>query len=283
MFHVEQHFKKDQLVYKAKDYIKRGEVFLIYKDNSSGILWTEFSQNISHKENYNSIQYTPHSKKTNLFKRVYKISQNLMFLYKRILLGREIIVSKRGLDFGSGDGAFFRYMSSSSFTIDALDPFFKAKNINQENFYSDLAEVADNQYDMIFMWHSLEHVQSLENTINGVYKKIKANGSLIVAVPNYKSFDSRYYKEVWAALDVPRHLWHFTTTSITNLMLNHNLKLKRSFPLLLDAYYISYLSAKNKKSYFPIVEGILIGTLSNFIGLFSGQFSSQTYVFKKKN
>ena len=110
------------------------------------------------------------------------------------------------------------------------------------------------------MWHSLEHVQSLENTINGVYKKIKANGSLIVAVPNYKSFDSRYYKEVWAALDVPRHLWHFTTTSITNLMLNHNLKLKRSFPLLLDAYYISYLSAKNKKSYFPIVEGILIGT-----------------------
>ena len=283
MFHVEQHFKKDQLVYKAKDYIKRGEVFLIYKDNSSGILWTEFSHNLSHKENYNSIQYTPHSKKTNLFKRVYKISQNLMFLYKRILLGREIIVSKRGLDFGSGDGAFFSYMSSSSFTIDALDPFFKAKNINKEHFYSDLAEVPDNQYDMIFMWHSLEHVQSLENTINGVYKKIKANGSLIVAVPNYKSFDSRYYKEVWAALDVPRHLWHFTTTSITNLMLNHNLKLKRSFPLLLDAYYISYLSAKNKKSYFPIVEGILIGTLSNFIGLFSGQFSSQTYVFKKKN
>ena len=130
MFHVEQHFKKDQLVYKAKDYIKRGEVFLIYKDNSSGILWTDFSQNLSHKENYNSIQYTPHSKKTNLFKRVYKISQNLMLLYKRILLGREIIVSERGLDFGSGDGAFFSYMSSSSFTIDALDPFFKAKNIN---------------------------------------------------------------------------------------------------------------------------------------------------------
>ena len=173
-----------------------------------------------------------------------------MLLYKRILLGREIIVSERGLDFGSGDGAFFSYMSSSSFTIDALDPFFKAKNINEENFYSDLSEVPDNQYDMIFMWHSLEHVQSLENTINGVYKKIKANGSLIVAVPNHKSFDSRYYKNAWAALDVPRHLWHFTTTSITNLMLKHNFKLKRSFPLLLDAYYISYLSAKNKKSYF---------------------------------
>ena len=79
MFHVEQHFKKDHLVYKAKDYIKRGEVFLIYKDNSSVILWTDFSKNLSHKEKYNSIQYTPHSKKNNLFKRVYKISQNLCF------------------------------------------------------------------------------------------------------------------------------------------------------------------------------------------------------------
>ena len=79
MFHVEQNFKKDQLVYKAKDYIKRGEVFLIYKDNSSGILWTEFSQNLSHKENYNSIQYTPHSKKPIYLKGFIKFHRTLCF------------------------------------------------------------------------------------------------------------------------------------------------------------------------------------------------------------
>jgi len=281
MFHVEQEFKKDKLVYKAKDYIKKNRVFFIYKDSASGILWTDFSPNLSYEENYDSIKYNPHTKQNNLFSRIYKISQNIMFYYKRLLLGREIIISKRALDFGSGDGVFFRLISSPSFKIDALDPFFRAHHIKEENFYSDLSQVPENQYDMVFMWHSLEHVPVLESTINEVYKKIKDNGSLIIAVPNHKSFDSKYYKDTWAALDVPRHLWHFSTKSITELMLKYNFKLKRSFPLPLDAYYISYLSAKNKKSSLPIIEALMIGTLSNFIALFSRQFSSQTYVFRK--
>ena len=283
MFHVEQTFKKDQLVYKAKDYIKSHKEYLIYKDISSGLLWTDLPPNHSHKEGYASKKYSPHNNQNNFFNKVYKVSQNLMFHYKRILLGREIINSNKALDFGSGDGAFIRFMSSNTFTIDALDPFFKAEDINHKNFYSKLSEVPENQYDIIFMWHSLEHVQMLENTINEVYKKIKDNGSLVVAVPNHKSFDSFYYKETWAALDVPRHLWHFTTSSIKKLMIKHGFKLKRSFPLFLDAYYISYLSAKNRKSSIPLLQGILIGTISNFIGIFSGQFSSSTYVFKKMN
>ena len=98
MFHVEQEFKKDKLVYKAKDYIKKNRVFFIYKDSASGILWTDFSPNLSYEENYDSIKYNPHTKQNNLFSRIYKISQNIMFYYKRLLLGREIIISKRALD-----------------------------------------------------------------------------------------------------------------------------------------------------------------------------------------
>jgi len=283
MFHVEHNFKRDHLVYKTKDYIKRDKEFLIYKDSLSGILWTDLPTNHSHKSSYDSIKYTPHAKPKRLFHRIYIISQNIMMYYKRLRLGREIIISKRALDFGSGDGAFFKFMSSASFKMDALDPLFKAKYIEHENFYSNLSEVADNQYDMVFMWHSLEHIPLLETTINEVYKKIKDNGSLIIAVPNHKSFDSIYYKEAWAALDAPRHLWHFTTSSIKKIMLKYKFKLKRSFSLPLDAYYISYLSAKNKKSPLPITEGILIGTISNLIGIFSGQFSSSTYVFRKNS
>ncbi len=280
---MEHDFKKDELIYIAKDYIKSNKEFFVYKDSSTEILWTDFPPSLKHKESYDSEKYKPHTKKKNLFNRLYKISQNFMFYYKRILLGRELIVSKRVLDFGSGDGAFFKFMHSPSLIIDALDPFFKAENIDQKNFYSNISQVPDNQYDIVFMWHSLEHVQMLESTINEVYKKIKANGSLIVAVPNHKSFDAIYYRDKWAALDVPRHLWHFTTKSIKKIMLKHGFKLKRSFPLPLDAYYISYLSANNKKSFFPIFQGLLIGTLSNFIGIFSGQFSSNTYVFEKKD
>ena len=282
MFHVEQNFKRDRLVCKAKDYVKNNKEFLIYKDSDSGILWTDVQSSHDHKSNYDAIKYTPHQKSNNLFTRIYNFSQNIMFYYKRFVLGREIITSKEALDFGSGDGAFFKHMAATSLKMEALDPFFKAKHIEDESFYSELTEVPDNQYDMVFMWHSLEHVPMLENTINDIYKKIKDNGSLIVAVPNHRSFDSIYYNEYWAALDVPRHLWHFTTSSIKKVMLKNGFKLKKSFPLPLDAYYISYLSAKQKKSYFPIIEGIAIGTISNFIGIFSGQFSSNIYVFSKK-
>ena len=281
MFHVEHRYKRDILVFKAKDYIKNNEEFSIYKDSSSGILWTDVPDHLSYKSYYDPLKYTPHSESNSLFRRAYKITQKLMFYYKRLLLGREIINSKRILDFGSGDGAFFKFMSSSSFKIDALDPLFKASHIEQKNFYTKIKEVPDNQYDMVFMWHSLEHVQDLVNTINEVYKKLTDNGTLVVAVPNHKSFDASYYKENWAALDVPRHLWHFSTNSIKKIMFQSGFKAKRSFPLLFDAHYISYLSAKNNKSYFPVLSGIFLGTLSNFIGLFSGDFSSAAYVFKK--
>ena len=171
MFHVEHRYKRDILVFKAKDYIKNNEEFSIYKDSSSGILWTDVPSHLSYKSYYDPLKYTPHSESNSLFRRAYKITQKLMFYYKRLLLGREIINSKRILDFGSGDGAFFKFMSSSSFKIDALDPLFKASHIEQKNFYTKIKEVPDNQYDMVFMWHSLEHVQDLVNTIKEVYKK----------------------------------------------------------------------------------------------------------------
>ena len=283
MFHVEQKYKRDTLVFKVKDYINNKEEYLIYKDSSSGILWTDVPSQPQVKKHYNPSKYIPHSKAKGLFQRSYKIAQKIMFFYKRLLLGREIINSKQALDFGSGDGEFFKFISSPSLKIDALDPLFKANHIEQKNFYTKIKEVPDNQYDIVFMWHSLEHVQDLENTINEVYKKLKDNGALVVAFPNHKSFDASCYKENWAALDAPRHLWHFSTKSIKKLMLQSGFKAKRSFPLLFDAHYISYLSAANNKSYFPVFSGIFIGALSNFIGFFSGEFSSSAYVFKKTN
>ena len=252
MFHVEHRYKRDILVFKAKDYIKNNEEFSIYKDSSSGILWTDVPDHLSHKSYYDPLKYTPHSESNSLFQRVYKITQKLMFYYKRLLLGREIINSKRTLDFGSGDGAFFKFMSSSSFKIDALDPLFKAIHIEQKNFYTKIEEVPDNQYDMVFMWHSLEHVQDLVNTINEVYKKLTDNGTLVVAVPNHKSFDASCYKENWAALDVPRHLWHFSTNSIKKSCFNRGLKQNAlsHYCLMRTIYHICQQKTLNRISLF---------------------------------
>jgi hypothetical protein len=64
-------------------------------------------------------------------------------------------------------------------------------------------------------------------------------------------------------------------------MKNYSLSLISKKPLFLDAFYVSYLSEKNKKSYFPWTSAIIIGTISNILALFSSNYSSSVYVFKR--
>ena len=97
-----------------------------------------------------------------------------------------------------------------------------------------------------------------------IFKHIlKPNGKLIIAVPNYKSYDAEYYKENWAAYDVPRHLWHFSRASITKLFGNYNFKLDKTTPMLFDSYYVSLLSEKYKSGFMNPINAFWIGMRSN--------------------
>ena len=89
------------------------------------------------------------------------------------------------------------------------------------------------------------------------------------------------FKEEWAALDVPRHLWHFTPDGLIKLLNKQGFVLVKKRPLFLDAYYISLLSAKRKRMFFPWIIAFCVATLSNIIGLFNGNYSSNIFVFRK--
>ena len=142
-------------------------------------------------------------------------------------------------------------------------------------------QTIDNQYDMIMMWHVLEHVPDINKTVIALEKKLKHNGTLVVAVPNRDSFDSKAYREHWAAWDVPRHLYHFNHNSLENLMKEKGFSLISKHPLWLDSYYVSYLSSKYKKSVFPVINALIIGSLSNILALFTSKYSSSFYIFKR--
>ena len=104
-----------------------------------------------------------------------------------------------------------------------------------------------------------------------------------MACPNYKSFDAMFYKESWAAYDLPRHLWHFDKDSIGKLFLEHNMQLTKTLPMYWDSFYISILSEKiiSKKNKF--LKGVIVGLLSNVSAMFSKEHSSLIYVFNKEN
>ena len=67
------------------------------------------------------------------------------------------------------------------------------------------------------MWHVLEHVSNINDTLLQFSRILKKDGSLIIAVPNCNAWDATYYKEFWAAWDVPIHLWHFSKKTIEHL------------------------------------------------------------------
>src|SRR5207248_506508 len=73
-------------------------------------------------------------------------------------------------------------------------------------------------------------------------------GYLIIAVPNYLSFDATHYKNYWAAYDVPRHLYHFSPHVIKSILKKEGISFHKSLPMKFDSYYVSMLSEKNKKS-----------------------------------
>ena len=130
------------------------------------------------------------------------------------------------------------------------------------------------------MWHVLEHVPNLEEYIANLKRLLKPDGTIIIAVPNYKSFDAQYYGRFWAAYDVPRHLWHFSKTSIKRLFSDHDLKLFHVKPMWFDSFYVSMLSEKYKTGKMSLIKGGFVGLRSNVSGIFKKEFSSHIYVIK---
>ena len=139
----------------------------------------------------------------------------------------------------------------------------------------------DKKFEIITLWHVLEHVENLEEYISTLEKLLTKNGTLIIAAPNYKSYDANYYSKFWAAFDVPRHLWHFSETSISKLFAPVNLKVEKTLPMKFDAYYVSLLSEKYKCGSMKPISALYRGFVSNIKAIKSKQYSSLIYVLKK--
>jgi SAM-dependent methyltransferase len=132
------------------------------------------------------------------------------------------------------------------------------------------------------MWHVLEHVPNINKTISNINRILQKDGIAIIAVPNHKSWDTKYYQEFWAAWDVPIHLWHFSKETIEKIFQKHDLKLIKTKPMIFDSFYVSLLSEEFKTGKKNFISGFLIGLISNIIGIISKRGHSSTiYIFKK--
>lgn len=193
------------------------------------------------------------------------------------------------LEVGAGTGAFAHSMLNKGWKVTALEPDAASRQKALENYninlltIEELFQLEPAKYEVITLWHVLEHVHDLNAYMKTFHSLLKPNGRLIIAVPNYTSYDAGFYKNFWAAYDVPRHLYHFSPLSMHYLAKKHKMSIVQKLPMWFDSFYVSLLSEKYKQSgMIGMMRAFFVGCISNLIALRNAdRGSSIIYEIKK--
>ncbi len=266
----------------TEDYLVSHEKFSIYDCQNCHLRFTYPRPDHDQLARYyDSEEYISHTDaNSSLINRVYKIARRFTLRGKRKLL-EKICAQHQLLDVGCGTGHFISYCKRYGWNVNGVEPNELARNLAEENtnisIHKDLAEVGNMTFDAITLWHVLEHLPQLDQTIAQLKSLLSVDGSIIIAVPNYEAYEATIFNEYWAAYDVPRHLYHFNRDSMTHLLTKHGLKIVKAYPMWLDSFYISLLSYKNKYGMNRYLKSIVTGLLSNVYAIKSTNYSSLIY------
>ena len=268
----------------VKDYSVSQETFELLHDEELDMLITHPQPSLEKLPSYyESVDYISHTDgNKSLFEKMYQFVKTIALKNKLKLINSQ---SSKGriLDIGAGVGDFLTVAKNDGWETIGIEPSDKAKAIAKNkgvSFAESLSELESNSFDVITMWHVLEHVPNLENQIKELKRLIKSTGTVIIAVPNFKSYDAEYYGKFWAAYDIPIHLWHFSKTAIKILFAKEDLELNEVLPMKFDSFYVSLLSEKYKTGKMNFIKAFFVGCKSNWKGSQNLEYSSHIYVLK---
>jgi len=136
------------------------------------------------------------------------------------------------LDIGIFNGAFVSYALNSGWDAYGLDPSLKAislakKTVPNERLFHGYLESSPfppNTFDVVTLWEVLEHTMDPINVLKTVRDVISSKGIIVISVPNFASLESHLFGKYWNGLDVPRHLYHFTTPTLAKMLEKVGLK-----------------------------------------------------------
>jgi len=273
----------------CKDHTVSRETFQIVACESCGFKFTNPRPEEKDLGNYyKSEEYVSHSNTKKGFINSTYQSVRKYTLLKKLQLISKFYKTGKILDIGCGTGEFLNTCKNAKWNTTGIEPDSDARAMAIKNYSLDVREEAelknlqDESFDVITMWHVLEHVPKLNERVQELKRLLKPSGLIIIAVPNCNSLDAKIYKENWAAYDVPRHLYHFTPKDIDALFRKFDMKVFRILPMIFDSFYVSMLSEKIKTGKINIIRSTWNGLRSNLSGMISGKtYSSQIYLIRK--
>ncbi len=269
----------------VKDYFKSGEEFsLIWNEK-----WNCFETHPKPSESeigkyYESENYISHQKKPSSLKDiVYNLVRNYM-LKKKMGWLKNVSKGNKLLDVGCGIGEFIKIASKFNFEVTGIEPNAKARkfaNKNKLEVVESLSSLKNKKFDIVTLWHVLEHLHHPDAFLHEIKNFLNEEGMVCIAVPNFNSYDAKYYKNYWAAYDVPRHLFHFSKASIHKLAEENNFKIIKTYPLKFDSYYVAMLSEKYKSKKLNL-NWLWQGFISNKKAKRNGEWSSLVFMLQMK-
>lgn len=236
---------------------------------------------------YESEEYISHSNTSKgIVSRLYQTVRKHTLGKKLQLINRE---GKKGvlMDIGCGTGEFLNTVKQDGWKTIGIEPSPSARKQGIDNYQlevrdeNELANLPPNSFDVITMWHVMEHVPHLQERVKKLKELLKSDGVLIIAVPNRNSHDAKYYGKYWAAYDAPRHLSHFRAQDMRTLMSLFGFEVKQILPMKFDSYYVSMLSEKCKTGSNNLIRAVWRGWISNRKAGAEGS-SSLIYIIRNK-
>jgi 2-polyprenyl-3-methyl-5-hydroxy-6-metoxy-1,4-benzoquinol methylase len=272
----------------CKDYTVSRETFTIAECRNCKFRYTNPRPSESEIfKYYKSEEYISHTNSNKgIIDKIYQQVRQYA-IYQKILLIKKYIPPKTILDYGCGTGEFLATCKKCKIEPWGYEPSAEASELCKKNYNitpltkDELYNLSNEKFSVITLWHVLEHIHTLNETIDKLFTLLQDGGYLFIAVPNHLSYDAKYYNEYWAAYDLPRHLYHFTPESIKILLEKHRLEYISCHPMKFDSYYVSILSEKYKRGKNNLLKSFIIGLKSNLFAS-NNKWSSQIYVFRKE-
>lgn len=277
---------------KCTDHLLSKEEFELWKCSACGFVFTrEHPDDQSISRYYESDDYISHDDRAKgLVNRIYIPARQIMLSRKRKIIEKASGLSKgKLLDIGCGTGHFAGAMKKSGWDLTGIEPNNKARDFCKQKFGINviepekITELPTGIFDCITMWHVLEHFHDPLTYARKITRMLKKAGICLIALPNSNSFDAMYYREYWAAYDVPRHLLHFTPETFAVFAEKAGFRIKETRALPFDVFYISILSEKYRGRQFHFLKGILKGSLFAFRSLFNKSKSSSLIYILEQN
>jgi SAM-dependent methyltransferase len=282
-------------VLASKDYTVSKEIFEIWECANCTI---RFTQCVPDQDSigyfYKSDTYISHTDTgKGLINKCYKIARGYTLNWKINLVKRSLDISLQTvslLDIGTGTGAFLHKAFTFGWLVTGLEPDEGARKICKDKYDLQpeppeiIFKLPPEEYDVVTLWHVLEHVHQLHEYMDQVKRVLKPKGVALIALPNYTSKDAQHYKGHWAAYDVPRHLYHFAPTAVRQLAEKHEMRVDSMKPMWLDALYIAMLSEGYKNGKSNLAAALLNGLRSNLHALkINAACSSLVYIIRHRN